>query len=123
MHSANASAPDPPAPGAVEPELVALARVAVLDPAVVAEPLAALDAEVVGLPELPPHPVTGTPLTSAATASMRACRERVSWAGWTLSCMWAPSGVLAVCASVLRVGRFRLGFLRVADGGLSAAAG
>jgi hypothetical protein len=60
--------------------LVAPAPVAVLDPLVVAAPaLAALDAEVLtpptvaagGLPELPPHPATRTPVARAATASRR----------------------------------------------------
>jgi len=66
------------APGAVEPELVAPPAVAMLDPVVVADPLAALDAEEVELGELPPHPATMIPLTSAATASRRARGERVS---------------------------------------------
>jgi hypothetical protein len=94
MHSANASAPDPTAPGAVEPAFGALERVAVLDPLEAAEPLAGLDVEVVGLGEFPPHAVTRTPLMSAAAASRRARSERVSRFGSMLSCIGSPSGVL-----------------------------
>ena len=78
IHLANASA-DPPAPGAVGPELVAPSTVAVLGSVVVAAPAAALNAEVVTpptvaleLPELSPHPATSAPLASAATVSRRA---------------------------------------------------
>jgi hypothetical protein len=100
MHRANASDD-----GAVEPEPVAPALVTVLDPVVGARPaLVAVDAGVlapsavaaVGLGELPPHPVTRTPITSAATASRRAGRERLSWFGWMPCCIWSPSCVLRV---------------------------
>jgi hypothetical protein len=87
MHLANASGPDPPAPGAAEPDFVAPAPVGVLDPAVVAESLAALDADVVGLPELPPHPASRSPIARIAGASRRARGVGVSRFGWMLACI------------------------------------
>jgi hypothetical protein len=71
---------------AVAPELVAPALVAVVDPVAVRVPaLAAVDAEAleppavaVGPGELPPHPATRSPVTSAAMARALARGERVS---------------------------------------------
>jgi hypothetical protein len=72
--------------GAVAPEPVAPALVAVVDPVAVRVPaLAAVDAEAleppavaVGPGELPPQPATRSPVTSVATAHARARGERVS---------------------------------------------
>ncbi|HWE58372.1 MAG TPA: hypothetical protein VG228_01655 [Solirubrobacteraceae bacterium] len=72
--------------GAVAPELVVPAPVAVVDPVAVRVPaLAAVGAEAleppgvaVGPGELPPHPATRSPVTSVATARARARGERVS---------------------------------------------
>jgi len=127
MHLEYASACDSGSPGAGEPELLAplpvalleLEVVAVLDPEVVGVPArAALDVELVelatfatlGLPELPPHPATRTPLTSPAAASRRARGDRSSLFGWLLSRIGSPSGVRRVCASVLPGARLREGF-------------
>jgi len=110
MHLENASSPDPKAPGAVEPELVAPPPVVVRDRELVSVPdrevvvvtavLAAVDVEVVVLLtdatgwlfELPPHPATRTPVTSAAaTASGRTGCERGSRVRCVLSYIWSPS--------------------------------
>ena len=99
------------APGAVEPELVAAAAGGEARPSGGRRaPLPAIDAEVLGLPELPPQPATRTPLTSAATASRRARRERVGRFRWMLVRIWSPSGVLSGVPSVLRGSRFPHGF-------------
>jgi hypothetical protein len=115
MQLAKASSPDPPAPGAVEPELVAPPVVVVRAPAVVAAPvLAALEAALpivaaVGLEELPPQPATSTPLRSAA-ATKNARGERVGRFGLVPGCIWGLLLVsCSVCGSVLREGRFPLG--------------
>jgi hypothetical protein len=77
IHRANAI-PEAVASGAIEPELAAPPVLGVLDRAVVAEPLAAFNAEVFGRPEPPPHPAIGTQLRSVAVASRRARAERVN---------------------------------------------
>ena len=81
MHSENASADGAPAP---DRAVVTARAVAVVD----AEVLALDVVAAVGLCELPPHPATRKPLTSAAAASRRALGERMSRCGWMLSCMW-----------------------------------
>jgi len=87
------------------PELAALLLVVVRNVEVVAAPvLVALgvavdvllaDATVGLLEPAPPHPATRTALTRAVAASRRARVGRVSRFGWLLSCIWAPSGLLA----------------------------
>jgi hypothetical protein len=76
MHLANASGPEPPAPGAAECEPVAPPLAAVVDPAVV-DPAVVAPPTVVWLGALPPHPATRIPLTSVATTSSRAGGKRV----------------------------------------------
>jgi hypothetical protein len=101
MHLAYASATASGLLDAVEPEPAAPPPVAVLDRDVVAAPpLVVLDVEVlvvltaatVGLPELPPHPASRTPLVSAMAASRRARCERISRVGSMPSCIRSPSG-------------------------------
>jgi hypothetical protein len=97
MHLENASSPDPKAPGAVEPDLIAPPPVVVRDRELVAAldrevevvtaVLAAVDVAVVvlltdatllGLFAAPPQPATRPPLTSAAAASARTRCKGVS---------------------------------------------
>jgi len=68
MHLANASAPGGPA---LDPVVVAAPALDAVEPTVLALPTVAP----VGLVELPPHPATSTPLTSAAAVSRRARAE------------------------------------------------
>jgi len=63
------------------------------------------DATPLGLFELPPHPATRTPLTSAA-ASTRARRERGGDVRRVLPRIWSPSRS-SICAPVLRDGRLQ----------------
>ena len=93
--------------------------------------LAAVDVEVVelatfatlGLPELPPHPATRTPLTSAAAASRRARGELVSLFGCIavshLGSFWSASGLRS--GSTLAGGYGKVSLLEVASGRLRQA--
>lgn len=102
MQFANASAPEPPL-GGDGPELVA--DLLVVDGALVVAAAATVDAELValltvaavGLCELPPHPATKAPLTSAAAVSTRA-RRGLSLLIGVLRTIWSPPGPVAgVC--------------------------
>ncbi|MFZ0377903.1 MAG: hypothetical protein WAL38_08765 [Solirubrobacteraceae bacterium] len=80
MHLENASGPDAwLAAGVVDPEVLAPPPAVAPDPVLAAAPaLPAIDAEVLELPALAPQPAASPPDRTAAAASMRARRERVS---------------------------------------------
>jgi hypothetical protein len=111
MHLANASAADVGSLGAAGTELVAPLAVVVLEAEVVELPTLATVGAGAGLPVLPPHPATRTPVTSVATATRRACGKRDSRFGRTKSGIWFPFFWSSRWAqSVLRLGWFPLGF-------------
>jgi len=112
MHLANPSALGWTLVGAAGSDLAGPLRATVFEAGVVVRPVRTA----VVVVEDPPHPVTSTAVTTVARISSGVRRDCIRRFRSRRFGIWSPSGVIRVCASLLRRRRFPQGFLRSARG-------